>query len=116
MKNKAFIYLLALLLLLKPRAEYALSLSIYNSKIYVLFSLLVAIIILLLVFSVVKVEVILPVPPTRVPVYLLKSIKFLPDEVLNRNPITSRRVISSFYKMNKKSIKEEMLNKEMLAM
>ena len=38
------------------------------------------------------------------------------DEVLNRNPITSRRVISSFYKMNKKSIKEEMLNKEMLAM
>ena len=38
------------------------------------------------------------------------------DEVLNRNPITSRRVISSFDKMNKKSIKEEMLNKEMLAM
>lgn len=38
------------------------------------------------------------------------------DEVLKRNPITSRRVISSFDKMNKKSIKEEMLNKEMLAM
>ncbi len=38
------------------------------------------------------------------------------DEVLRRNPITSRRVISSFDKMNKKSIKEEMLNKEMLAM
>ena len=38
------------------------------------------------------------------------------DEVLKRNPITSRRVISSFDKMNKKTIKEEMLNKEMLAM
>lgn len=38
------------------------------------------------------------------------------DEVLKRNPITSRRVISSFDKMNKKSIKEDMLNKEMLAM
>lgn len=38
------------------------------------------------------------------------------DEVLKRNPITSRRVISSFDKMNKKSIKEKMLNKEMLAM
>lgn len=38
------------------------------------------------------------------------------DEVLRRNPITSRRVILSFDKMNKKSIKEEMLNKEMLAM